>query len=136
MAEVTKDKAGRFKKGVAQPGAGAPKGNQNAARGAQFKSALMRMLALKYGSTENGLDQVALKLIQLGVESGWLPALQEIANRFDGKPHQSVTLVEDDDKPVAMDIKEVAKRLAFILRAGAAKAEAEETAQANPQELH
>lgn len=51
----------------------------------------MRALARKAGTVEEGLDKAADKLAQLAIDDGDRWALEEIGDRIDGKPHQSVS---------------------------------------------
>jgi len=79
--------------------AGAPRGNKNAANGADnapFKSALRRAIAQDdavrvRSAVEKLLDKAA---------EGEQWALNMLADRMDGKPAQSVTLAGDPDKPL------------------------------------
>lgn len=55
--------------------------------------------------TEDGgkrLDFLAEKLVTAAMEgqSGWMDAVQEIANRMDGKAHQSTDITVTDDRMV------------------------------------
>jgi hypothetical protein len=77
--------------------AGAPVGNQNAARAKKWREAIMRALARKSGSVEAGLDAAADKLAIMAIDDGDKWALEEIGNRLDGKPAQAI--VGDDDAP-------------------------------------
>lgn len=72
--------------------AGAPIGNTNAANGRRFRKALERELARRYGDVDEGLGVIAKKLVDLTEDpQSARDACKEIADRFDGKPHQSVT---------------------------------------------
>ena len=83
----------------------APKGNQNAAKGAEWRSAIKRALARKSGENwRKGLDKVAEKFIE-AAEKGDPWAMKEIGDRIDGKPAQSVTLSGDEDKPLITRIE-------------------------------
>lgn len=78
--------------------AGAPEGNQNAARGKEFRAALQRALAKRADGQGwvVALDKIANKLLDLA-ESGEQWAVQELANRIDGKPAQQVVLNGDEE---------------------------------------
>jgi len=87
-------------------GHGAPKGNKNAVgnagqrRAKLFKDALTREIAkCADNNLGAGMDRIARKLLDaaLGGEP-W--AIQEIANRIDGRPAQSVELSGDDEAPL------------------------------------
>ena len=69
---------------------GAPVGNKNAVNGREFRSALRRALAHKYGDVQSGLLAVAQKLVDAATERDDLAACREIADREDGKPAQSI----------------------------------------------
>jgi hypothetical protein len=69
----------------------APVGNQNAKKAKRWQEALARALARYSGeSVDKGLDMVADQVVAAAV-AGERPAWEEIGNRFDGKPHQSVS---------------------------------------------
>ena len=87
---------------------GAPKGNQNATKGAEWRQAIKRALT-RLAEAENpdeeityrrGLDILAAKFVEAAAEGdAW--ALKEIGDRLDGKPGQSVTVGGDPDNPLA-----------------------------------
>lgn len=82
-------------------GAGAPLGNQNAAKGRLVEKALLREIKqrdLKAGDGET-LRAIAAKLVDAATE-GDLMAFREMADRLDGKPKQAVELSSDPDSPV------------------------------------
>ena len=81
---------------------GAPLGNKNGANGKEFRSALRRALAHKYGSVPDGLLAVARKLVE-AAESGEMAALKEIADREDGKPAQTIG-GDPEGAPVSMSV--------------------------------
>ena len=73
--------------------AGAPIGNQNAARAKRFRAALARALGRALGGAQDNVDTaleaIAAQLVQAALRGEpW--AIQEVANRFDGKPVQMV----------------------------------------------
>ncbi len=76
--------------------AGAPVGNNNGGKGKRWANALERALAHKYKTAENGLLEMA-KIVIEAAASGEREALQEIANRMDGKPHQSSDMTLSGD---------------------------------------
>lgn len=78
--------------------AGAPVGNQNAARAKVWRAAIMRALERRKPADERiaAIDELADKLIEL-VSLGDLGALKEFGDRLDGKPAQAI--VGDDDGP-------------------------------------
>lgn len=57
----------------------------------------MRALARKSGSVDAGLDAAADKLAALAIDDGDKWALEEIGDRLDGKPAQSVIATGDED---------------------------------------
>lgn len=77
---------------------GAPVGNENAARGKEFRAAIQRALAKRSAGSgwRVALDKIAEKLCDKA-EDGEQWAVQEIANRFDGKPAQTTVLVGDEE---------------------------------------
>ena len=82
---------------------GAPLGNKNAAKAHIFYDAVKRAIAQDDGKR---LRAAAEKLLDLDAEgTPW--AVQELANRLDGKPSQSVALTGDDGGPVQLGFKVV-----------------------------
>jgi hypothetical protein len=83
---------------------GAPLGNKNSQKGKEFQLALRRVFAQTYGSTSEGLDRLAMTLINEAINNrqGW--AVTEIANRFDGKPAQAVLVGGDDQHPLVTKV--------------------------------
>lgn len=80
--------------------AGAPKGNQNAAKAKVWSAAIERALERRTASRTDGIkeiDALAEKLLEL-VAAGDLPALKEFGDRMEGKPAQ--TLAGDPDRPL------------------------------------
>lgn len=79
---------------------GAQPGNDNAAKGAEWKQAIKRALAHKSNSNYRaGLDLVATEFIAAAC-AGDQWAVKEIGDRMDGKPAQSVTVAGDADNPL------------------------------------
>lgn len=68
---------------------GAPLGNRNAVKDKEFEAALRRALARKSGNWRAGLDLVASKVVDLA-HSGERWAIEQLADRIDGKPAQVV----------------------------------------------
>lgn len=88
--------------------AGAPKGNHNCKGGKMFLQALKRELARATNeNADAGLERVARGLVKAAFEGEpW--AIQEIANRFDGKPAQSVTVGQDEESgPIQLAVIKV-----------------------------
>ena len=78
--------------------AGAPLGNQNAAKAKVWHAAIMRALDKRgAGDRVKALDELAGKLLDL-VATGDLQALKEFGDRLDGKPAQ--TIAGDPDAPL------------------------------------
>jgi len=78
---------------------GAQPGNSNAVKGKAFLAALRKVMA-EFGEGEGvdgGLRKLARKLATAALDDGEPWAMQEIMNRFDGKPAQSVVLNGDDE---------------------------------------
>jgi len=88
----------------------APKGNNNAKKGAQWRSALERALARsvkdKNKTVDRGLDKIADTVVKNALD-GNKEAWQEIANRLDGKHAQAVTISGDEDRPLITRIERV-----------------------------
>ena len=82
--------------------AGAPIGNDNAAKGKEWRNAIRRALAHKHGSVQDGLLAIARQLVDKA-EEGDLTALKEIGDREDGKPAQAI-VGEEGAAPVAMSV--------------------------------
>ena len=79
----------------------APAGNQFAKKAKLWENALKRALARKAaGNLEHGLDALADKVVSQAIDDGSKDAWQEIANRLDGKPAQSVTVGGDEENPL------------------------------------
>ena len=71
--------------------AGAPKGNQNAAKGRKWAIAIEREIArLEGGDLEAGLARLAKSLVRQA-EAGEQWALKEVGDRTDGKPTQPIS---------------------------------------------
>ena len=91
--------------------AGAPLGNQNAAKAKVWHAAIMRALERRKPADERiaAIDELADKLLDL-VAKGDLGALKEFGDRLDGKPAQAI--VGDPDAPlqVVQKIERVLKR--------------------------
>lgn len=74
--------------------AGAPLGNQNAAKAKVWRAAIERALERRSVSRVDGIreiDALAEKLLDL-VSTGDLPALKEFGDRIDGRPAQAVEM--------------------------------------------
>lgn len=98
----------------------APKGNQNAARGAQWRHALIRALRRAGGEESpfdgieptpemKALDEIADKVIEAAKEGPshekgdpWLGTVGLLGDRLDGKPAQQVQLSGDADSPLVV----------------------------------
>lgn len=83
---------------------GAPKGSANRAKGTQFADAV-RVALMTYEATDvpqgQALRKIADTLVK-GALEGNMTALQEIANRLDGKPAQQVMLTGEHGGPVQL----------------------------------
>jgi hypothetical protein len=86
----------------------APLGNQNAARGRVWRTAIERALAEKSkGEQMDALNSLANALIAKAMD-GDMTALKELGDRLDGKPAQSLDLGSDPDRPM---IHEIVRRI-------------------------
>jgi len=81
----------------------APKGNQNAAKGSQWRAALEYALD-NYSGTKKGLAlrDIAKKLIEMALD-GDMQAIKEIGDRLDGKPTQ--VIAGDQERPLKTSIE-------------------------------
>ena len=88
--------------------AGAPEGNDNAARGKEFRAALQRVLAKRSAGAgwRVYLEKICEKLLDKA-EAGEQWAIQEIANRTDGKPAQALHVSGEDGGPVQIATIEI-----------------------------
>ena len=83
---------------------GAPVGNQNAKKAKRWQDALIKALAryeTQDGSIRAGqaLDRLAENVVREAL-AGSKDAWQEIGNRLDGKPAQSIIGGDDDDPAI------------------------------------
>jgi len=74
----------------------APTGNTNAKKGKAWFDALRKECVQK-----DALDKIAAVVVEKAM-AGEQWAIQEVANRFDGKPAQSVEVTGDPDNPVGV----------------------------------
>lgn len=72
----------------------APTGNKNARKGKEWFDALRKECVQR-----KALDEIAKVLVDKAL-AGEAWAIQEVANRFDGKPAQAVQLTGEDGGPV------------------------------------
>jgi len=102
--------------------AGAPVGNQNglAKRERAFTEVLARVLLADKGKKLRRMADVLVNRATKG--RGDLQAIKEIADRFEGRPRQQIEHTGLDDGPIDIEftLRERARRIAFVLGAGAA----------------
>ena len=85
--------------------AGAPTGNQNAAKGAEWRSAIKRALSRKSGENwRKGLDKVADEYVQ-AASNGDPWAIKDMADRLDGKPAQSIDIEASVDQKTSINVR-------------------------------
>lgn len=74
-------------------------GNDNASRGKEFRAALQRVLAKRSGDGgwRAALEEVCKKLVAAAIDKEEAWAIQEIANRIDGKPAQALVVNGDEE---------------------------------------
>ena len=82
--------------------AGAPIGNDNAAKGKAWDQAIKRALARSGGTVDEGLIKVAMMVVNAALDPEATPteriaAWTEIGNRLDGKPHQTLAAALSGD---------------------------------------
>ena len=83
---------------------GAPAGNQNAARGRIWRSAIERALAEKSkGEQMDALNTLANTLIAKAMD-GDMTALKELGDRLDGKPAQALDVGGQSDNPILTEV--------------------------------
>ena len=73
---------------------GGQPGNDNAAKGALYNSALKRALARSGKTVDGGLNKVTDLLVK-AANNGEQWAIKEIADRIDGRPSQTVDATVD-----------------------------------------
>jgi uncharacterized Rossmann fold enzyme len=76
---------------------GGQPGNQNAAKAREFRQALKRVMARRFGTASEGLEKVAEVLLD-AVASSEQWAVREVIDRIDGKPAQ--TIGGDPENPI------------------------------------
>lgn len=81
---------------------GAPVGNLNQSKGKPWQQALKLALSRKGGNLTKGLEAVADQVVKKAYEGDWT-AIQEIANRVDGKPAQQQIVTGEDGGPVQIE---------------------------------
>ena len=87
----------------------APIGNQNAKKGAEWRSAIKRALSRYSGDNwRAGLDKVADEFVKAAA-AGDAWAIKDIGDRLDGKPAQSMDLDVKGDVSVREVVKEYVK---------------------------
>lgn len=80
--------------------AGAPLGNQNAAKGRKFRAAVDRALEEKSRVLgKEALDEVCRVLIDQAL-AGEQWAIQQLGDRLDGKPGQALEVTGEDGGPI------------------------------------
>jgi len=101
-----------------------PIGNDNAARGSEFKSAVKRALSRAGGTVDKGLDKLCDQLI-VAAMAGEQWAMQLVADRVDGKAAQTVYVGDAPELIEAPHGDELTNRLNRAL-AGRSAIDAEE----------
>ncbi len=85
--------------------AGAPEGNQNAAKGAPWRHAIKRALEKRSRfAQKEALDDLAEKFLA-ACDAGDLAALKELGDRLDGKAHQVISGPDGGAIPVGIKIE-------------------------------
>lgn len=111
----------------------APKGNQNAAKGRMWAAAVERALDRRQTADKRvkAIDELADKLLDQCYE-GNLSALQELANRLDGKPHQSMDIAHRDSPAQELEDAE----LLDIAARGRARTTGQKGGKKKPASVH
>jgi hypothetical protein len=89
----------------------AAKGNQYARKAKDWENAIRRALDRYEGPnvpSGTALAKIADMVIQKALE-GDQKAVEEIANRLDGKPGQAVTVSGDEDAPLRLGVIELVR---------------------------
>ena len=102
--------------------------NDNAHKGARFRSAVARALARKGGTIDRGLDMLCDKLVGAAAE-GEQWALQMVAERIEGKAAQTVYVGEAPEQIQGPDHDELTVRLARALIGRASSTDSNSTVQ-------
>ena len=102
--------------------------NDNAHKGARFRSAVARALARKGGTIDRGLDMLCDKLVGAAAE-GEQWALQMVAERIEGKAAQTVSVGEAPEQIQGPDHDELTVRLARALIGRASSSDPSTTVQ-------
>jgi hypothetical protein len=102
--------------------------NDNAHKGARFRSAVARALARKGGTIDRGLDILCDKLVGAAAE-GEQWALQMVAERIEGKAAQTVYVGEAPEQIQGPDHDELTVRLARALIGRASGSDSSSTVQ-------
>lgn len=102
--------------------------NDNAHKGARFRSAVARALARKGGTIDRGLDMLCDKLVGAAAE-GEQWALQMVAERIEGKAAQTVYVGEAPEQIQGPDHDELTVRLARALIGRASSTDTNSTVQ-------
>lgn len=83
--------------------AGAPLGNQNAAKGKIWQAAIMRALEKRGSERKAAIDDLAERLLAKADE-GDISALKELGDRLEGKPAQAIIGGAEDDPPIKQSL--------------------------------
>ena len=80
-------------------------GNQAAADGRRWRQAINRAVSRKKSARSKviALDALADKLVEAGL-AGDISALKEIGNRLDGMAHQSISVDQQSDRTVLVNL--------------------------------
>ncbi len=107
----------------------APKRNQNAKNGKDWKDAIKYAIkAYESSDVKRGeaLKSLAKKLITKGLD-GDLPSIKEIGDRLDGRPAQTTIIEDDDNRDIEeFNIDELQQMLSDSLREEAIEAKKKE----------
>ena len=89
----------------------APIGNRNAAKVKPWQDAIRRAIARYDGGKGNALNLIADQVVKEAI-NGKQWAIEEIGNRFDGKPKQQIENTGLDGGPIEFIEATQAKRMA------------------------
>lgn len=90
-------------------GGGAPKGNNNAAKGRQWAQAIQVALNRREKDGRAGLIELADTLIDAAL-AGDMTAMKEIGDRLDGKAKQQTEVTGEGGGPVGIKVMFVAAK--------------------------
>lgn len=104
--------------------AGAPKGNRNSAKGREWAAAIERVLRTYENkrrkiSKGQALERIAVTVLEEALDGGFW-AIQEIGNRLDGKPAQSIDFTDHTPNARELSDEQLLERIERAIHAAGA----------------